>query len=266
MHRSSFKLGVWLARLLIFQPYLTPRPHPRAQTPPPRRKRVWWTWEKSLGLHWGISTRQSDRNSGTVIWLAYHRNVTSLYLLYKPNHTHNHADQSDPSIVQLPIACAAIQTNEIQALHGLVSAHHRMRTEIQPKLEQDYTLCERKGCCIHWAISWAQFWFLSRQSDSYHVITQCACARGKVIGLYVYCLLSSSVRKSPDLEIQASERLLSTTNLAKLAKNGFSMLWLVQHSPWTSQIVCLCWPCLSTTPTAGHVLSAHALNWPSISR
>ena len=74
---------------------------PPAQTLPPRRKRVGWTWADSLGLRWGISTCQRDRSSGSVTWQAYRRNATSLYLLYK---LFNFADQSDSRVALPPVA------------------------------------------------------------------------------------------------------------------------------------------------------------------
>ena len=57
----------------------------------------------NLGLRWGISTRQSDRSSGTVIWLAYHRNVTRLYIC---------------TCCISQIAYAIMLTNQIPALHN----------------------------------------------------------------------------------------------------------------------------------------------------
>ena len=56
--------------------------------------------------------------------------------------------------------------------------------------------------------------------NQYHqnIITPHACTRGKAIG-FVCLSSSSSPQKSLDLEIQASERLVSTTNLSKSAKN-----------------------------------------------
>ena len=37
-------------------------------------------------------------------------------------------------------------------------------------------------------------------------------------------------------------------------KTGFCMLQFLWYDPQVSQIVCFCWPHLSTVPTAGHVL------------
>ena len=36
--------------------------------------------QHSLYIHKGISKRQSDHSSGTIIWLTYRRNVTALQL------------------------------------------------------------------------------------------------------------------------------------------------------------------------------------------
>jgi hypothetical protein len=46
---------------------LIPRPHL-----PPRRKRVWWTWAESLGLHWGVSMHVPMRSQ------LCHSHMTSL--------------------------------------------------------------------------------------------------------------------------------------------------------------------------------------------
>ena len=54
-----------------------------------------------------------------------------------------------------------------------------------------------------------------------NIITLCACARGKVIGRVVVVVVVIVVvhKKLPDLGIWAPQRLESTTNLSKLAKN-----------------------------------------------
>ena len=144
---------------------LVPRPHLQGGN----SERVWWTWAKSLGLRWGISTHQSDHSSGTVIWLAYRRNVTSLYLLYKPNRTRNSGDQSDPSFAQPPIACASIRTNQIQALHGLVGARHRTRTEDSAQVHQTHFLAkgrvwERDYTNTQWTATGPPWLFVSTSS------------------------------------------------------------------------------------------------------
>ena len=94
-------------------------------------------------------------------------------------------------------------------------------------------------------------------------VTLCACARGKAIGFvcrrrYENRQISRS-RHSSDSLTQRIRRIRQTT--------GFSMLQIVWHDPQTSQIVCLlATPIDCAYCTAGHVLSAHAHNWPSMCR
>ena len=54
-----------------------------------------------------------------------------------------------------------------------------------------------------------------------YLITLHACARGKVIGRVVVVVVFVIFihKKSPDLGIWASQRLESTTNMSRLAKN-----------------------------------------------
>ena len=104
------------------------------QTPPPRRKGVWWTWAESLSLHWGNSMHQWDRSSGSVTWQVYHRNAMLLYLLYKP---FNFTDQSDSrfALTLVAIICnTAIETSQIKAFHGLIGTCHKTRTEDSAKV------------------------------------------------------------------------------------------------------------------------------------
>ena len=80
------------------------------------------------------------------------------------------------------------------------------------------------------------------------------CTRGKAIGFVCHlsvCL--SSPQKSPDLEIQASERPVSTTNLSKWAKNWlqYASNPLAQPTSVANSVFMLaapightyCWPC-----------------------
>ena len=53
----------------------------------------------------------------------------------------------------------------------------------------------------------------------FSIVTLRACARGKVIGRVIVVVVVSTKLKSSYFEIQASKRLLSTTNQSNSAKN-----------------------------------------------
>ena len=52
--------------------------------------------------------------------------------------SHMQSCRPRPQLCLPPIACAAIQTNQIQALHGLVGAHHRTRIEDSAEVHQTF--------------------------------------------------------------------------------------------------------------------------------
>ena len=73
------------------------------------------------------------------------------------------------------------------------------------------------------------------------IITPCACARGKVISSVVVIVVVVVDTKSPDLNIEAPERLVSMPNVANVAKTGFSVLRIEWHDLQVSQIVHFSW-------------------------
>ena len=89
--------------------------------------------------------------------------------------------------------------------------------------------------------------------------------RGKVISLYICCCCRYRRHENHQVWRYVCRhryvQLVNTKNLSKSAKKGgFSVLWIIGYGPRAWQTVCLCWPRLPTTPTAAHVLSAHAHN------
>ena len=99
------------------------------------------------------------------------------------------------------------------------------------------------------------------------LITPHACARGKAIGFVCHLLLSvivgTKIARSRDLGIQATRKHNESVEFGKK--------WLQYASnrlAWPTKVTnsAFCWPRLSTAPTAGHVLCAHAHNWPSVGR
>ena len=70
------------------------------------------------------------------------------------------------------------------------------------------------------------------------IITPRACARGKVISSVVVIVAIVVDTKSPDLNIEAPERLVGMTNVAK---TGFSVLRIEWHNLQVSQIVHFSW-------------------------
>jgi hypothetical protein len=89
------------------------------------------------------------------------------------------------------------------------------------------------------------------------VITPRACARGKAVRLSVVCL---SAQKSPDLDIEASEGFVSTTNPSKSSKNWlpYASNCLVRSRSVANAAFILATPIDSTH--CRQVLSAHAHN------
>ena len=55
-------------------------------------------------------------------------------------------------------------------------------------------------------------------------------------------------------------------DLSKLAKNLLQYASIPLAWPTSVTNSVFCWPHLSIMPTAGHVLPAHAHNWPSMRR
>ena len=83
-------------------------------------------------------------------------------------------------------------------------------------------------------------------SPSVLCITLCACTRGRVIGLYVYCC--SPRRRWHEYCQFGRSRHLGQTSVGVGKNPVYSMLGIVWHGPQISQIVQFC-PFLSIAPT-----------------
>ncbi len=96
-------------------------------------------------------------------------------------------------------------------------------------------------------------------ASAHGIVTPHTCTRGKASVLSVCCL---SVRQHTNRQIwtsrHASRKYHRSIKIVK--KIGFIVLRIVWQGPRASQTLYLCWPRLSTLPTAGHVLSAHVHN------
>ena len=99
------------------------------------------------------------------------------------------------------------------------------------------------------------------------IFTPRVCARGKAIGFVCCCLLSlvvsTKIATSWDLGIWATRKHNESIEISEKL-----LQYVTIYLAWPTSVTnsAFCWPHLSTVPTAGHVLSAHVHNWPSIHR
>ena len=96
------------------------------------------------------------------------------------------------------------------------------------------------------------------------IFAQRPCARGKAIS-FVCCLsvVTTKIATSRDLGTWATCKWM---NPSKSAKNWLQYASIPLGWPTSVTNSAFSWPRLSTMPTANHVLSAHAHNWPSMCR
>ena len=97
----------------------------------------------------------------------------------------------------------------------------------------------------------------------------CACARGKAIGFvcHRHCRRRRHHHKNCHISRYLGIWMTRKQNkLSKLAKNWFQYVSIPLAHPTSVTNCAFCWPCLSTVPTAGYVLSAYVHNWPGVCR